>query len=150
VQPLADEKNISIKVHHHTDLQEFCVDSTRLSQISLNLLHNAIKFSPKGGTINIETNLQPDRLEFNIRDEGPGIPREERDHIFEMFSQGAHGNSHRSSSGLGLSIVHRNVQFLKGVISIEDAEPNGAVFKVSIPLEPLEPGNHSETSCPLN
>ncbi len=134
VQPLADEKNITIQIHHHFEQKTLKIDQTRLSQLTLNLLHNAIKFSPRGGTIFIDVHRQPDLLKFEIRDQGPGIPHEERDGVFDMFTHGKGGASHPSSSGLGLSIVLRNVELLKGTIEIEQAQPHGAIFKVAIPL----------------
>lgn len=134
VQALADEKDISIQVELRGSGGSLLIDRTRLAQIFLNLLHNAVKFSPKGGTICFDLNHRSDLLEIEVRDQGPGIPPEAQQHVFEMFAKSDQGIARQPAKGLGLAIVKRNVELLNGSISVEQAAPKGAIFKVSIPL----------------
>ncbi|VGO17484.1 Autoinducer 2 sensor kinase/phosphatase LuxQ [Pontiella desulfatans] len=132
VQPLANEQGVQVRIDATTATIE--ADRTRLSQILLNLIHNAIKFTPENGTVRIALSCSPSSLEMRVSDEGPGIPEEERERIFDMFAQGAEGPSHRSGVGLGLSIVERNTRLLGGDIRIGNAQPTGTVFTVAVPL----------------
>lgn len=132
-EPLAEEKEVTIEVRHPGKGGSFVVDRTRLSQIFLNLVHNAIKFSPVGGVVILDLQLRNDLLEAEVKDEGPGIPSERQKELFKMFGQSDKTLSRHSASGLGLSIVKRNVELLEGTIRVEQGRPKGSVFKVSIP-----------------
>ena len=134
IQPLADEKHVSIRVQWHSKREKLLVDPTRLSQIFLNLLHNAIKFSPKGGVVFLDLTINPHHLVAEVRDQGPGIPIEKLNDLFTMFGKSDRTGSRHSSTGLGLSIVKRNVELLNGTIRIGQGVPNGAVFTITIPL----------------
>jgi signal transduction histidine kinase len=132
VQPLANEQGVQICMDCAS--ATIFADRTRLSQILLNLIHNAIKFTPKNGTIQVDISCTPSTLEMRVCDEGPGIPPEEQEQIFELFSQGTEGPSSRSGVGVGLSIVERNTSLLNGSIRINSAEPVGTIFSITIPL----------------
>lgn len=134
VQPLADERNISIRVESSPVGSVVQADRTRLSQILLNLIQNAIKFSPSNGIVAVDIAAQLEQLELTVRDNGPGVSPEEQEQLFELFAQGTKGPSLRSGGGLGLSIVDRNARLLGGAVKISDAQPSGAVFSVTIPL----------------
>ena len=134
-QPLADERDLTIELKKHSGRNSFFMDRTRLYQILLNLIHNAIKFSPRGGTVIVQCSLQGGRLQIEVRDQGPGIPLEDQKHIFNMFTKSEKLSARHSGTGLGLSIVQRNTELLKGTIKIEQAQPTGAIFKISLPLE---------------
>lgn len=138
-QPLADEKEVSIQVQWQGEDTNFAVDRIRLSQIFLNLLHNAIKFSPRGGVISLDLTVENAHLKAKIEDQGPGIPPERRADLFKMFGKSDKSASRHSSTGLGLSIVKRNIELLNGTIHVEEGEPRGAVFQIVIPVvqEPL-------------
>jgi len=133
-QPLAAERGVHIQMNAPPPDTRVQTDGTRLSQILLNLLHNAIKFSPEGGTVSVDVSLQRDELLMDVEDQGPGIRPEERERLFEMFAQGPNGRMHQSGKGLGLSIVHRNTQLLDGTIQAEQVAPSGARFIVRIPV----------------
>jgi len=135
VQPLAAERGIDIQIKKSLPERKVEADRTRLSQILLNLIHNAVKFSPEKGTIFVEISVQLDVLHMRIQNQGPGIPEEARSRIFNMFDQGEGGPSDKSGSGLGLSIVQRNIRLLHGTIRIDDASKSGTVFIVEIPLK---------------
>ncbi len=87
VQSLADEKGVTVEFECRVDRKHLVIDRTRLSQILLNLLHNAIKFSPKEGTVSLDVILCDGVLKIEVRDQGPGIPADKLPHLFEMFAK---------------------------------------------------------------
>ncbi len=136
VEPLAYEQKVKIEFQQHSDREEIIIDRMRISQIILNLVHNAIKFSPAGGTILVKLSLENEHYQIEVHDQGPGISPEDQERIFEIFSQIDNQPHRYSGTGLGLAIVQKNVEFLKGKIHIAQAHPTGSIFRVSIPLEP--------------
>jgi signal transduction histidine kinase len=110
-------------------------DPQRLQQILQNLLDNAGKVTPEGGTVTVSIEAERDRAVLRVRDEGPGIPEDELDTIFERFVQGrrrdAAGNA---GSGLGLAIVRTLVRLHGGAVAARNWE-RGAEMTVRLPLE---------------
>ena len=101
-----------------------------LKEVWVNLLDNAVKFSPPGGTLKQEGNI----LAAAIRDEGPGMDENVQAHIFDQFYQG--DASHRTEgNGLGLTIVRRIVALHGGDVRVESAPENGSVFTVRLPRQ---------------
>lgn len=110
-------------------------DENRLKQVFLNLLENAIRFSPDGGTLTIRF-VQSERVAFiSIMDEGPGISREHLQRITEMFYQ-AHVT--KGSSGLGLAIAKELIEAHEGKLVIESDVGQGTTVTVLLPLDPSE------------
>jgi signal transduction histidine kinase len=104
-----------------------------LAQTLLNLMVNAIRHVPEGGTVRLVARREADVTMLLVRDDGPGIPPEERDRIFEPFRSTGDG------AGLGLSIVRRTCAELGWKIAIGDAPEGGAEFRIEIPrVEPEE------------
>lgn len=110
-------------------------DEALLSQVWINLLGNAIKFTPSGGTIQIHLAQADGQAIVTLIDTGPGIAPEDRDRIFERFYK-ADKSRNRSigGSGLGLSIVQKIVELHRGVIDVESELCKGSQFRVHIPL----------------
>nr|CAX83925.1 Sensor protein [uncultured bacterium] len=120
-------------------------DINRLRQIFTNLLGNAIKFTPEGGSVELyggPVGLVPgNRIEylFEVRDTGPGVPVADRERIFEQFAQGEHRHDQGySGSGLGLAISKRLVEMMGGAIGVEENlyAPSGSVFHFTVHLGP--------------
>jgi two-component system, sensor histidine kinase and response regulator len=111
-------------------------DPDLLRRLFENLLDNAIKFSPDGGTIRVETRLVEDLwLELRVADDGPGIPAPDRERIFEKFVQlGAQPRTARASRGLGLTSCRLAVELHGGRLWVEDNQPSGSVFCASLPV----------------
>lgn len=140
VRPMSEKKSIRIVSDLPNSIEMIRADPTRLQQIIWNLLTNAIKFSPKMSTINIELKYVEEQnkrfAKIKVSDCGKGIPPEFLPHIFKRFSQ-ADGTSTRAHGGLGLglSIVHSLVELQSGTVKAENAtEGKGAVFTVTFPV----------------
>jgi signal transduction histidine kinase len=124
-------------------------DPVRLQQVVWNLLHNAVKFTPPGGRIDVEVEHTEDQVEIVISDTGIGIPPEVLPHVFEQFRQGDAGTrkSH-GGLGLGLAIVRLMVDAHGGEVSAESpGVGHGACFRVRLPLTPEAPSTSDENAA---
>lgn len=110
-------------------------DPTRLRQILFNLVSNAIKYTPRGGTVRVGAAATGSTVEIAVADTGVGIPPEERERIFEPFYQvpGSTPLTGQASSGLGLALTRRLVEALGGAISVESSQDQGTTFRVTLP-----------------
>jgi len=123
----------------HLDLKvqdvELRADRAKLKLILDNLLSNALKYGPRGGTIFVHARADEERLVLDVADTGPGITKEERTAIFEAFYSGrAPTAGHLKGTGIGLSVVSEFVQAHGGSIEIVDGKFPGAHFCVRLPL----------------
>jgi two-component system phosphate regulon sensor histidine kinase PhoR len=110
------------------------VDASRMEQVFINLIHNAIKFTPAGGSIEIDYLLDPEgRIAVRISDSGVGIPQEDLARIFERFYKSDPARA-TSGTGLGLAIARHIVDGHRGRIWAESREGQGSQFFVSLPL----------------
>jgi PAS domain S-box-containing protein len=109
------------------------LDPLRFEQVLVNLVNNAIKYSPDGGTIDIALTQHGDTVQVAVRDHGLGIPPEHRGHIFDRFYQ-AHACSHRSGVGLGLYISRQIVDLHGGSITANFPVDGGTQFVVTLPV----------------
>jgi signal transduction histidine kinase len=139
VQPLADGKHISIGLDIPPALPDVWADPIRIHQILVNLLNNAIKYTPDTGAIRITAhqNAQPTMLEVSVSDTGIGIPAEQLPHIFERFSRIERPEiQHTIGTGLGLSIVKGLVEAHAGQIEVHSEEGCGTCFTFTLPIAP--------------
>jgi two-component system sensor histidine kinase GlrK len=115
----------------------FSADRAKLRLILDNLVSNAVKFTPDGGTITVRGRRESDDLVIEVADTGPGVPFAERARIFDAFYQGAtpQGGLVRGT-GIGLSVVQEFVQAHGGTIELVDGEFAGAHFRVRLPGSP--------------
>jgi excisionase family DNA binding protein len=112
---------------------EVYVDGLRLEQVLVNLLDNAIKYSPRGGAIDVALTRQRSSIEISVRDHGLGIAADKRAQIFERFYQ-AHAAGYRSGLGLGLYISRQIVEQHGGRIRAEFPRGGGTRFVVRLPV----------------
>lgn len=111
------------------------VDAEMIGQILINLLSNAFKFVPDSGKIACRLSTENDQFVFSIRDNGPGIPTEMKEAIFERYRQVEGENPRRlGGTGLGLAIAREFTELHRGTIHVEDAPGGGAEFIVKIPI----------------
>ena len=116
------------------------VDVEAIERVLANLLQNAARYSPPGGRIAISAWLASlEAIEIVVDDEGPGIPEDERPHVFERFFRGRATRSTVEGHGLGLAICQAIVLAQGGDIRVDDAPGGGARFRVRLPIEVASP-----------
>ena len=128
----AREKHIEL-AEHIESLPEIIGDPVKLSWVISNLLANALRYTPAGGTIKVSALGTEQATRLEVADSGPGIPAEMKDYIFERFVQYGSDGFEKGSAGLGLSIVKEIVEAHGGRIFVESANSHGARFIVEIP-----------------
>jgi signal transduction histidine kinase len=106
-----------------------------LRQVVYNLVQNAADASPPGGTIRLRARVEDRMLTVSVSDQGPGVPPDLRERIFEPFFSTKGKRTHASGMGLGLALVRRTVAAARGEIRVEDAEGGGACFAVTLPFQ---------------
>lgn len=113
---------------------ECTADSKRLHQVLFNIVENAIRHSPQGGTVQLRASQRQTGIELTVDDEGPGIAPEDRDRVFERFYRADDtGSSTDGSSGLGLAIARWIVELHNGKISTSSSEAGGCRFTITLP-----------------
>ncbi len=139
VQPAADAKRIALRVEAGHPGLTLHGDRDRLQQVLWNLLTNAVKFTPRGGTITVSVTREAEGVQFTVADTGRGMDAALLPHIFERFKQGDTriGREH-GGLGLGLSIARHIVEMHGGTISAEsDGDGKGSTFFVRLPAAAL-------------
>jgi signal transduction histidine kinase len=145
-QPVADRKGIRLSVHLPEAALRQRHDPPRMAQVLTNLMGNAIKFTPRGGEVDVDLRPVPDGAELTVSDTGSGIDPAELPHVFERFYRGTSSETERGAgSGLGLSIVKSIVDMHGGRISIQSAP--GAGTRVIVTL-PRDMSNSSPSAAP--
>lgn len=140
VRPALEAKDIRTETNYLEGMRIIAGDADRLQQVVWNLLSNASKFTPAGGTVGVNVSQDETYATVEIRDTGPGIAPEFLPHVFERFRQ-ADGSTTRTHGGLGLglAIVRHLVELHGGVIGVENVTSGaGAVFTVRLPLPSTE------------
>jgi len=132
--PAATEKSVSI-VLLAQPVPALVGDRGRLAQVLDNLVSNALKFTPEGGTVQVRTHADDDRVVLEVEDTGIGIPPEDQSRLFERFFRSAVAEDQAiPGTGLGLAIVKAIVEAHSGQISIQSREGEGTTFRVELPL----------------
>jgi signal transduction histidine kinase len=132
---MAEKRGIRFKEEYEDSLPTVPLDEVKMRQVVVNLLVNAIKFSPEGGTITVHTDREPKFLRIEVRDQGPGIRPEEATHIFELFGQGIPNSEVRNSGlGIGLHLVKRITELHGGHVGVNSVAGQGSSFWVRLPV----------------
>jgi K+-sensing histidine kinase KdpD len=135
--PLAEELDIQVDVDMTGDLPKLFIDSNKIERVLLNLVDNALKFTPVGGLIQIRAHREgEDRVRVEVADNGPGIPDDYKETIFDRFQQIDHLKGNRRGTGLGLTFCQLTIEAHGGSIWIEDNPGGGSIFAFTLPLEP--------------
>jgi PAS domain S-box-containing protein len=139
VRPAADARSINLKAAFNSDIGPILGDADRLQQIVRNLLTNAIKFTPKGGDVQVRLQRNDSHARITVIDSGQGIVPELLPHVFERFRQADSSNTRSNGGlGLGLSIVRQLVELHRGTVTAESSGENaGTTFRVMLPLPTL-------------
>lgn len=134
IQALAEEKGQKIHLQGNTDISAR-MDHNLMREALLNLLDNAIKYSAEGSEITVEVRADTNQAMIAVRDQGPGIPENELDKIFERFYRIDKGRAREmGGSGLGLAIARWAVQVQGGSIQVESRVGQGSIFTITLPV----------------
>ncbi len=134
-QRLAADKHLTWNTEFSPDLVETVqIDPDRMAQVVENLLSNAIRYTPHGGSIWISLASNSENFTISIRDTGPGIQPEEAGKVFEPFQRGKAAQRLPEGMGLGLSIANDLVQAHCGTLTLEDTETPGTCLLIKVPL----------------
>jgi signal transduction histidine kinase len=135
LESLAQSKDISFVTHIPEPDAEVLADADHLQQVMVNLVGNAIKFSPSGGRIWIAAVHDGDGLmRFSVSDEGPGIPGEEQKYVFRKYYRGESVRETVDGAGLGLSISQGIVQAHGGEMWLKSESGMGSTFTFTLPM----------------
>ena len=135
IRPLAEKKSHKLIMAASTNFN-VKADSTRFKQILLNLIGNAIKFTPEGGKIELSASKVDESVRVEVRDSGPGIPPEEQRRIFEAFYRLTQTDKATEGTGLGLAITQRLVELHGGKLGLESELGSGSCFHFTLPIAP--------------
>jgi PAS domain S-box-containing protein len=140
IRPLADKYKLQLACTSPGETSMLVMaDRRRMVQVLVNLLSNAIKHSPENGRIEIEYHVEGQNLHVEVRDEGSGIPIENRSILFKRFSHlDSSDERARQGAGLGLSVVKAIVEAHQGNVGIADSTEGGASFWFTLPVEGKE------------
>lgn len=133
----SETKGIEYNIISSTDPIISSFDTDKIRKVTMNLLSNAFKYTAAGGRIDIETYTENGNACVKVSDTGTGIPDKDKKHIFERFYQAEQG-SELTGSGIGLHIVSEYVKLHDGTVTIQDNNPKGSIFTVSIPISDEE------------
>ncbi|HEV2067879.1 MAG TPA: ATP-binding protein, partial [Thermomicrobiales bacterium] len=132
LRPQVERARLTLTMSHGDDLRKIDVDRTRIEQVLINLVHNAIKFTPSGGEIQVDVRQEAGRTRIRVADTGVGIAEDEQLRLFERFYKSDKARN-TGGTGLGLAIAKHIVQSHGGEISVESVVGEGATFTVSLP-----------------
>jgi heavy metal sensor kinase len=138
LEVLIEEKALRLEV----DVEKSAAvsgDPVLLRQAFVNLLHNAVKYSPVGGVVRIQGQAAHGKVSVTVSDQGEGIKEEDREKIFERFYRVDSARSRESGgAGLGLAIVKWTIETHNGKVMLDPSSAHGTVFRVELPSRPLE------------
>ncbi len=138
LQPLAEQKRLSLKVNAQLHNPIIVNDSNCLRQVLVNLLSNAIKFT-ETGSVEVTIGESPMQVALQVKDTGIGIAESDQTHIFEEFRQADQTTTRKhSGTGLGLAITKSLVHIMKGIITVESEVGQGSIFRVQLPRQVKE------------
>ena len=141
--PLARERGIELEYLRYENI-DVMGDMMKLNQVFYNLIDNAIKYTPRGGSVKVELIRQGKTAVAKVSDNGIGIPAEDQIHIFDRFYRVDKARSRETGgTGLGLSIVKQIVLLHSGSISVDSEENVGSAFTVELPIYQKQTGGKS-------
>jgi signal transduction histidine kinase len=135
MRPLAAKKAVEFSVQSAGLSTPIPMDSARIKQVLLNLVGNAVKFTPERGQVWVRAEAQNGTVRVEVGDSGPGIPREEQERIFQEFQQLATASKDKpEGTGLGLALAKKFVEMHGGTLWVESEVGRGSRFYFTLPL----------------
>jgi signal transduction histidine kinase len=135
VKIVADMENVTLQAVFPDDLPLVAADEEKIGRVLVNLINNAIKYTPSGSQVTVSLSVQGNEALLKVIDTGPGIPPKDRQKIFDRFAQLSNGSSRAGGFGLGLAFCQLAVEAHGGRIWVESGEGGkGSQFIFSLPL----------------
>jgi len=148
VKPMAEARNISLMGYPDSDLYVY-VDRSKLKQVLLNLINNAVKYGHEGGYVKFGCRTISDtEIELYVKDNGKGIPENELPCIFEPFHRAGETTSRIEGTGVGLTIVKKNLQLMDGKIDVDSTYGEGTCFTIILAAQTDGPDEAEVISPP--
>ena len=141
----ATKMGLTLEIDMADDAGRFLADARRLRQIIFNLLSNAFKFTPRGGTITLSARIVGEDVQISVGDNGPGLSPEVKANVFERFSAKSQAGT-RAGAGLGLALVNRFLELHDGWVEIESAKGSGTLVRCHLPRRIHDDEPHPEHS----
>jgi signal transduction histidine kinase/CheY-like chemotaxis protein len=139
VRERALKQRISLSLEVDPQVGMLDADRLRFRQVVLNMLSNAVKFTPEGGRVGVRASIRGQDLVVEVTDTGPGVPAEDRQRIFDAFQQGARHPEQTEGTGLGLTLSKRILELHGGRIWVESEAGQGSTFGIALPVGSSEP-----------
>ena len=138
--PAANAKNIVLYTNIESEnIKPILLDYDKIWEAVYNITDNAIKYSPEGGFVKISLEIDGQEAVVRVEDNGPGIPEQEREHIFERFDRLDDSRARETGgTGLGLAIAREAVQLHGGSITVARAGEAGSIFEIRLPYQCAE------------
>ena len=130
---IADRRKINLSFSASVESHEMEFDDDKLRKSIMNLISNAIKYTPDGGDIHVAVDVADGMVGISVADSGGGVADEDKARVFDRFFRSASQSGHISGSGIGLSLVQEYVRLHGGSVSVADNSPHGAVFTIVLP-----------------
>lgn len=144
----AKQKSISLVFDTNVEDCIMAIDPEAIDRIIMNLISNAIKFSPQGSCIYINVWKSINQVTISIKDEGIGIPKDEQNTIFNRFVQSSKNKKNENSgSGIGLDLVRYLTKAHNGSIELRSEDNSGSEFIIKLPIEIIEYNETSKNKC---
>lgn len=134
LRPVADRKGVRLSMPDGGSKVRVQADADKLKQIVINLVDNAVKFSPSESCVSVRVEVNRQSVNILVEDEGPGVPPEDLPHLFERYYRGQ-GAQAAAGSGLGLAIAKNLARLHGGDITLQSGAARGSVFVLSLPME---------------
>ena len=140
ISPQSNAKNIEVSRRFDPNIGQVWMDSEKMKEVVLNLLSNAVEFTPEGGKIEFVTTRciekgKPATICIEIKDNGTGIPQSMIDNVFDPYFTTKHRSSMHNGTGLGLFIAYQNMQDHNGNIEVKSKVNEGSVFTLTLPVD---------------
>jgi signal transduction histidine kinase len=136
IRPGALERQVDLRLTNSDQIPAIAADADRLRQVLLNILTNSLKFTERGGSIDVQVRSTNGRAQVRVRDTGQGIAPDVLPHVFEQFRQGTQADAGRQGLGLGLTIARAIVELHGGTVAVESPGVNqGTTCTIDLPLE---------------
>jgi signal transduction histidine kinase/CHASE3 domain sensor protein len=137
IMGLTNSRQQRLEVEIESDLPQVSVEPDRIMQILVNLLTNATEYCPENSTIKVTASAIGSEVEVAVSDDGPGIPADQLEHVFDRFTRGEAGMTQRvGGTGLGLAIAKSLIELHGGAIGVTAKEDEGATFRIVLPALP--------------